>query len=349
MTIQRPEALSDVRQISRIAYGFMASKALFAALDLNVFEALAIQPATLDHLSQRTGIAANRLATLLAALTALGLVVKTEGSYSNAPATQRYLVKGSSAFVGDYYRLQIDKLVLPGVIGLTDGMRGHPRESMREMLADPDSAALFSDAQHQGSMGPALLLSRRVDLAGSSTMLDVAGGSGAFSIVLCKKYAGLSSTIIDFPSVIEVARRYIEAAQLSSRIALIGGDALETTWPKTQDVVLMSYLLSAVGEREIPVLIDRAWEALRPGGHLVLHDFMLAADGDGPREAALWFLYYVVQRADSVSFSAGDLERVVASRGFVDVSSDELVPEITGIVLARKPAATGAGQAGRTR
>jgi len=349
VTTQPPKALTDVRQISRIAYGFMASKALFAALDLDVFEGLAIQAATLEQLSHKTGIAANRLATLLAALTALGLVVKTEGSYSNAPATQRYLVKGSIAFVGDYYRLQIDKQVFPGVIGLTDGMRGHPRQSMREMLADPESAALFSDAQHQGSMGPAVLLSRRVDLSGSSMMLDVAGGSGAFSIVLCKQYAGLSSTIIDFPSVIEVARRYIEAAQLGSRIALAGGDALESTWPKNQDVVLMSYLLSAVGEPDIPSLIDRAWDALRPGGQLVLHDFMLAADGDGPREAALWFLYYVVQRADSVSFSAGDLEKIVASRGFVDINSDELIPEITGLVLARKPAATGQDQAGRTR
>ena len=222
-----PEELTDVRQISRIAYGFMGSKALFAALDLGLFDIIAAQPATLDQISEKTAVAKNRMATLLSALVALGFLVRVEKSYTNARATQRYLVRGSDVFVGDYYRLQIDKLIFPSLLGLTDGLLGKATQSMQQMLADPDDAALFSEAQHQGSMGPAVLLSRRLNLTGCTSLLDVAGGSGAFSIVLCRRYPGLSSMILDFPSVIEVSRRYVEASQLNSRIALIGGDALE--------------------------------------------------------------------------------------------------------------------------
>ena len=332
-----PEAMTDVRQISRVAYGFMGSKALFAALDLGLFDLIAAEPMTLDQLSEKTGVASNRMATLLSALTALGFLVRVDKSYANATATQRYLVRGSDAFLGDYYRLQIDKLIYPSLLGLTDGLLGKPTQSMRDMLSNPDDAALFSDAQHQGSMGPALLLSRRVDLTGCTSLLDVAGGSGAFSIVLCKQHQGLSSTLLDFPSVIEVARRYIEASQLSSRIALVGGNALEDPWPDHQDVVLMSSLLSAVGESHIPTLLDRAWHSLSPGGLLILHDFMLGVDRDGPREAALWFLVYLVQRSDSVSLTTGDVVEQLQRRGFVHIKSDELIPEITGLVLARKP------------
>lgn len=333
-----PEAMTDVRQISRIAYGFMGSKALFAALDLGLFDFIAAEPVTLDRLSEKTGVARNRMVTLLSALLALGLVVRVEKSYANAPATQRYLVRGSQAFVGDYYRLQIDKVIFPGLLGLTDGLLGKPTQSMREMLADPEDAALFTDAQHQGSRGPALLLSRRLDLTGYTSLLDVAGGSGTFSIELCKKHPDLSCTILDFPSVIKLAERYVDASRLSSRITLIGADALEEQWPGKHDVVLMSYLLSAVGESNIPALIDRAWHALRPEGLLVLHDFMLDENRDGPREAALWFLFYIVQRSDSTSFTAGDLMDLLKQRGFIDINSDELVPGITGLVQARKPA-----------
>jgi len=177
-----PEELTDVRQISRIAYGFMGSKALFAALDLGLFDIIAAQPATLDQISEKTAVAKNRMATLLSALVALGFLVRVEKSYTNARATQRYLVRGSDVFVGDYYRLQIDKLIFPSLLGLTDGLLGKATQSMQQMLADPDDAALFSEAQHQGSMGPAVLLSRRLNLTGCTSLLDVAGGSGAFPL-----------------------------------------------------------------------------------------------------------------------------------------------------------------------
>ena len=50
------ELLTDVRDLSRIGYGFMASKALFAALDLDLFTLLARQPSTLDDLAAAAGI-----------------------------------------------------------------------------------------------------------------------------------------------------------------------------------------------------------------------------------------------------------------------------------------------------
>src|SRR3954447_621078 len=83
------------RPLRDIAYGFMASKALFAALDLDLFTDLAEGPRTCAELSVRTGIPGNRLQTLLHALTGLGLTVADEGLYTNAPAAGRWLVHGA--------------------------------------------------------------------------------------------------------------------------------------------------------------------------------------------------------------------------------------------------------------
>src|SRR5215470_11190338 len=65
--------MTDVRDISRIAYGFMGSKALFSALNINLFGRLAQSSKTVEVLIEETGIPANRLRTLLSALTAIGL------------------------------------------------------------------------------------------------------------------------------------------------------------------------------------------------------------------------------------------------------------------------------------
>jgi ubiquinone/menaquinone biosynthesis C-methylase UbiE len=333
-----PVPLTDVRELSRLAYGFMASKALFAALDLDLFGHLAAAPTELGELVEKTGVPANRLATLVAALIALGLVTEANGRLANSPAAQRYLVRSSPEFFGDYYRLQIDKQIYPSFLHLSDGLAGRPVESIYELIQDPVEAEIFSSSQHLASMGSAVLVSRLVDFAGRRKLLDVAGGSGAFSIRFCRQHRDLRATIIDFPSVIEVARRFVGEAGLAERIDFVAGNALEMSWPHEQDVVLMSYLLSAVSGDELERLLDLATAALAPGGMILIHDFMLDANRRGPRESALWLVSYLAGRPDTISFSDDEIGDRLLARGFVDVRSMPLIPSITKLV-----AATGAG------
>ena len=87
--------VDDVRQISALTYGFIASKALFAALDLDLFTRIAGGATTLADLAAATGTAPNRLRTLLTALKTVGLVSESDGSFVNAPAVAAYLVEAA--------------------------------------------------------------------------------------------------------------------------------------------------------------------------------------------------------------------------------------------------------------
>ena len=71
--LRTPAPAGERQQLWDVAYGFMASKALFAALELDLFTELANGPRTCTELSASTGVAGNRLQTLLHALTGLGL------------------------------------------------------------------------------------------------------------------------------------------------------------------------------------------------------------------------------------------------------------------------------------
>ena len=88
--------------------------------------------------------------------------------------------------------------------------------------------------------------------------LDVGGGSGAYSLAFCAANPELSATILDFPQTTDTARRYAREAELADRIAHIAGNAITTDWPAGHDVVLMSYVWSAIGEEDIAVLARRA-------------------------------------------------------------------------------------------
>lgn len=330
------DPLTDVRQISSIAYGFIASKTLFAALNLDLFGRLSAGGKTLAELAGEMGLPQHRLLTLLTACVSLGLISQEQGRYANAPASQAYLVRQAPAYFGDYFRFQIDRQIYPLLLNLDQALQGCAPRNLYEQMSDPEEADYFTRAQHAGSLGPAAVLQKAADLSQARRMLDVAGGSGAFTITLCRRHPQLRATIVDFPAVIEVAKRFVREAGLDDRVDYISGNAVTQEWPRSQDVVLMSYLLSAVAGSAIGRLFTQAFDALEPGGRLLVHDFMADDDRSGPRNAALWFMTFLFD-PDAVSFTPSELIVFAEGAGFVDVSVRDLIPGITRLLIARKP------------
>ncbi len=334
------DPITDVREISRIAYGFKASKALFVGIDLELFRRLSKCEKTLTSLAEETGVAENRLETLLTALTSLGLLVNDEGWYSNAPASEGYLVKGNPAYFGDYFKLQTDQFIFPAYNHLGALIRGQGTPSdwrdYESVMQNTETAERFSKGQHAGSLGPAIALSKQVDLSTNSSLLDVAGGSGAFTIMLCKRNPGLSATIFDFPTALPVARDFIAEAGLDKRVEFFGGNAITRDWPQGHDAVLMSYLFSAVGADAIPILLGKAHETLPPGGTLIVHDFMVENDKAGPRDAALWFLTCMFNCPEALVLTPGMLSEQIKRAGFENMDVRDLIPGLTKTILAEK-------------
>jgi len=272
--------IEAAHEISSITYGFMASKALFAALDLDLFTLIARQSDSLTALSRATSVAENRMRTLLAALKSLGLVAEAEGRFFNAPATARYLVAGAPGDFRDYVRLVNGAFGYEGLRHLGAALHGErifPDKGYYEGLIYETGIGgeQFSSAQHSGSLGPARLMAKRVSLKDRLRLLDVGGGSGAYTLAFCAANPQLAATILDFPQTTETAKRYAREAGLADRIAHLAGNAVTTDWPDGHDVVLMSYVWSAVGREDTAQLARRAYDALPAGGALLVHDFMV--------------------------------------------------------------------------
>jgi hypothetical protein len=105
--------LETSEELSRVAFGFMASKALFAALHIDIFSRLAEGVDSIDGLAAATKVPRNRILTLMTALTSIGAVKFADGAYSNSPAAEQFMVQGAKYDFGDYLRYQIDKQMYP--------------------------------------------------------------------------------------------------------------------------------------------------------------------------------------------------------------------------------------------
>lgn len=332
--------VGDAREIARIAYGFKASKALFTAIDLGVFARLSDGPQTLSALAADMNLAANRLETLLTALTSLGLLSKNTDGYANAPGCNEYLVPGKPNYFGDYFRLQTDRFIYPAFDDLTSLIRGDGGSDVwgeyEELMSDAARAETFSRGQHAGSLGPAAALAKHADLSSRERLLDVGGGSGAFTIALCLRNPGLCSTILDFPNALRVARSFVDEVGLGERVAYHEADATAGEWPPGHDVVLMSFLLSAVSAAVTDDLLGRAYESLPVGGMLVVHDFMVNDSRTGPPDAALWFLTCMFNAPDGIVLTPQRIEQRIKAAGFADVRIEELIPDLTRFAVAVK-------------
>ncbi|MES0827618.1 methyltransferase [Ruegeria sp. SCP11] len=330
--------LTEVHEIAQIAYGFMGSKALFASLNNGLFECLADESKSLSEISAETNHLENLIETLAIACVSLGLLEFDGSTYKNAPATRRYLLRSSKAFFGDYYRFQIDRQVYPNLAGLDSALRGDEVAGLYTGgFSDLSRAVDFTRGQHAGSLGPAFVLARSVDLSGVETLLDVGGGSGAFCIMLCKRFPQLKATIADFPNVLDVARYFVEESDLADRIDFISAEDGFNGWPEQADAVLMSYLCSAIGRSATKDFVSHSLDTLSPNGRLFIHDFMVDDDHQGPSMAACWSLAMTMGNPDSTVIRPAMIEALLEEIGFTDIRIKPLIAGITSLVEACRP------------
>ena len=336
------DLIETAEDVSNIAFGFMASKALFAGLHLDVFSHLGDGPKSNKELAEKTGVPLNRVNTLMTALASVGLVEGDgDNLYINSPGAKAFLSRSSKYDFGDYLRYQIDQQMYPFLGQLNEVLDGSldadAVDSYQHWMSDPDQASLYSNAQHAGSLGPGKTIARTVDLKHAKTLLDVGGGTGAMTIRLLQANPELTSTIIDFPNVSQIGWSFISDAEMVDRVRYIPGNALEVEWPKELDAILMSYLFSGVPGTEVPRLVQYAFDCLAPGGTFMVHDFMVTDDRQGPAMAALWQLQHMAFTPDAHSVTAGWLKEEMAKVGFVDIEDDQTIPDLTHLVHARKP------------
>jgi len=333
------EESEDV-DLDTVAYGFMASQALFAALELGIFDHIAAAgDAGLDvaAIGKACGVEAPRLQTLVTSLTAVKCLKRgSEGLYTLSPSTAQYMVASSRHYYGDYLRYQIGRQFYHCMGQLPDVMTSGKAPSYASWFSDPEVAKTYTQAQHNGSVATAkYLVKKKLQLGNISSMLDVGGGSGAFSYVFVGATPGLKSTVLELPEVCRTGEgiRAQQAEDVRERVSFTELDASSPNWPVSDaayDVVLMSYISGSVPEPIIGSLYANAMKALKPGGRLLVHDFMVNDSLDGPALGALWGLQHVTVNADGLGLCPKEIISRMAGAGF-DASKCETFEMIHGM------------------
>jgi (2Fe-2S) ferredoxin/predicted O-methyltransferase YrrM len=313
---------------------FQESRALLTALELDVFTAVgdsasAVEVAAKLHTDPRA------TEMLLNALASLHLLVKQERVFHNSPAAARYLTTGSR----DNARpaLLHTAHLWQRWSTLTDCVRIGTAVAHDE-IADrgEDWTEAFISAMHRNASERAPLVVGAVGAENIHRMLDVGGGSGAYSIAFAQANSALRADILDLATVEPIARNHIQKAGLEDRVKVRVGDLRSDRLGEGYDLVFVSAICHMLSPAENLDLLRRCREALAFGGRVVIQDFILEADKTVPRFAALFALNMLVGTRGGSSYSEPEYAAWLAEAGFREIRHAPL-PGITGLMIGLRP------------
>lgn len=300
---------------------FQESRAILTAIELDVFTAIS-HGATAADVAARRNTDARATEMLLNALVAIGLVTKEDGCYHNgAVAAKHFCGEPRAGF------LHTANLWTRWST-LTEKVAGHALEG-------GDWTEAFIAGMHRNASQRAAAVVRAVDASGVKRMLDIGGGSGAYSIAFAQANPALRADILDLPQVGPIARRYIEAAGAGKQVHWRAGDLRTDSFGEGYDLVFLSAICHMLSPEENRDLFRRAFAALATGGRIVVQEFILDAGKTAPKFAALFSLNMLVGTRGGASYSEPEYAEWLAGAGFVEVRRVRL-PGPAGLVIATR-------------
>lgn len=326
-------AYGAVREIRDVSGGYRRAITLLAGVRLGIFTALSGRASTAQDLSTMLKTETRATEILLNALASIGFLEKTDGKYSNSAKSENYLVRNKTYYLGDILSHEFSLigrwLTLPEVV-----LRGNPvppqyrdagGDGLKDFILGMANIAQTSARQTLNVL----------DLTGVSQMLDLGGGPGTYSIIFCRRYPELRAVVFDRPEVTEIAGEQIAAAGMMERITTLSGDFFINNIGSDYDLVFISNIIHSLGKEAINALLKKSFQSLKPGGRIVVKDFILDEDMTSPQDAALFSINMLTATREGRCYAESEVRDLLGKAGCKDFEY-KIVNEEDRLVIGRK-------------
>ena len=302
-------------RLDQMIRGFMSSRCLLTALELDIFTAVG-EGGNAEQIGTKIHANARAAGMLLNALVGLGLLSKSGDDYKNTPESARFFVQGSK----DNHRNGLLHIanIWHRWSTLTDAVRSGTRvPTSRD--DNPEWTRNFIAGMQRNAKDRAPLVVKALGTAGIRRILDLGGGSGAYSIAFAKACPDAQCEILDIPEVVPLTAEYVSQAGVSAQVSLRPGDMLRDDFGSGYDIIMLNAICHMFSEQQNRDIFRRAHQALAPKGRLVVQDFILNPERTGPQHAALFSLNMLVNTDAGASYSEVEYTHWMKAADFSEV------------------------------
>lgn len=328
--------------------GFVYSQILLACVRVHLFELLAHGALSKADLQKQIALPESGLSRLLDAAVSIRLLSKRKnGHYAlgmlGAPLVGNRALLDMIVHHGDFYRdLQDPLALLRGDGAGKAAMAKYWPYINGEKDPSPESLSAQRVADYSQLMAHTqpLVTAEVIDsysFAKHRHLLDIGGGQGAFVSQLVALYPQLTCTLFDLPGVAELANAYIEKSGLSNKINALGGNFFQGELPKGADVATLIRVIFDHDDSRVAILLRNVFNALEPGGSLILAEPMAGTPGQEAMGDA-YFGFYLLAMGRGRPRSQGEISQMLQEAGFESITLlPSAIPLNAQILHCKKP------------
>ncbi len=318
-------------QIMQLGLGFWGSKTLLSAIELGLFTELAAGPLTGEELAARADLHPRAARDFLDALVALGMLEREGSVYANTAEADLFLDRGKPSYVGGMLEMANARLY-PFWNGLTDALHtGEPQNEVRtggdffaELYSDPERLQQFLRAMTALSTGASIAIAQRFPFERHQSVLDLGCAEGGLLVQLARHHPHLRGTGLDLSAVRGPFERFVRSSGLEDRISFAGGDFFNDPLPPA-DVITFGHVLHDWGLEQKLELLAKAYEALTPGGAVIVFDAIIDDQRRGNAFGLLMSLNMLIETPEGFDYTGADCCGWLRQAGFRESYVEPLV------------------------
>jgi hypothetical protein len=318
--------------ILQVGLGFWPSKTLLSAVELGLFTGLAKGPQSLEQIQTQHGLHARGTRDFLDTLVALGFLQRTNGMYSNTPATDAFLDKAKPSYIGGI--LEMANLRLYGFWNnLTEALRTGVQQNesrsgdvpfFEALYADPARLKNFLQAMTGLSHNANMTIARQFPWAQYKTFADAGTAQGDLAVQIALVNPHLSGIGFDLPVVQPIFEEYVEKNAVDDRVRFAAGSFLEQPLPNA-DVILMGHILHDWGLDDKKMLVRKAYDALPEGGAIIIYEGIIDDDRSKNAFGLMMSLNMLIETPAGFDYSGADCQGWLQEAGFRETRVEHLV------------------------
>lgn len=319
MTKLKEKLVPSPELILQIMHANWAMQVIRTALELNIFPTLNKHALDANQLAKELNVPSRGLEALLDALVGISCLNKSGSTYEVNELSKLYLVPDSSLFLGKMLA-QHDQIEERWK-GLTAAVRsGRPVVQVNQDERAKEFFPALAEAIFPLSFGYAQRVAeelRVAELPGNPRVLDVAAGSGVWTIPMALENERLHVDALDFQPILEVTKRTVTRYGIAERYSYIAGNWRDVEWKKAAyDICTLGHILHSEGWELSKQLVQKCFEALKPGGTLVIAEMIPNDQRTAPPPPLLFAVNMFLMTETGCVFSEAELRDLLNTSGF---------------------------------